>query len=170
MAWPVSTRATDDLITAAIWNADIAGNMNLLPHLLARKAADESVTSSTVLQSDDELVTPSIGANEVWSLYVMLRFQSGVGDLKYSWQFPASGNMLMTTVSSSGLSAAELTASDTPTHALVGTATPRLYRLEAQFTNAGTPGVVTFRWAQSASNGTATIVKANSSLWGVKLG
>jgi hypothetical protein len=36
------------------------------------------------------------------------------------------------------------------------------------YTNGGTAGVVTLRWAQNTTAGTTT-VKANSTLWGVKI-
>ena len=173
MGFPVSTRSTDDLITAAIWNADIVSNLNnSVMHLLARKTSDENVTTTT-LQDDDTLVTPSIGTNEVWQLRLLLSVITGAGGMKSSFSVPTSGDLQMTLLGLDSASAAvqqkRLTASDGDTVSyLANWTTGRLYIMDVLYINAGTAGVVTFRNALTSASGTST-VKAQSTLWGVRL-
>jgi len=167
------TRATDFLVTAAIWNAEHVDNFNTgVMHLIARKASDQ-IVSSTTLASDDTLFTPSIPANEVWYLRLIQSITTGAGGMKAAWQIPTSSEIqrLRTGLDDGGVLVAQTrqTASDTPTLAyIVNSTNPRLYVEELFFINAATAGAVTFRFALTTASGTST-TKANSTLWGVKL-
>lgn len=61
---------------------------------VARKTADESVTSSTTLQNDDHLLIP-LGANEVWAFDFVLQTYANTTtpDLKLAFTVPASGTV-----------------------------------------------------------------------------
>jgi hypothetical protein len=166
-----AARATDFLITAPIWNAEHVDNWNTaVMHLIARKTADESVTSSTVLQSDDHLFL-TVGANEVWLLQLFFIWTSTAADGKMSWQFP-SGEMFtaLNAFTSGGVwgSIAQHTASDTGQVTVLGTA-KRAFSMNAWYLGGGTGGTVTLRWAQNASSGTPTTIHTNSTLFGLKL-
>src|SRR6266545_4692897 len=82
------TRATDFLVTAAIWNAEHVDNFNTaVMHLMVRKTADESVVSSTVQQNDDVLFF-AVAANEIWRFELML-ITTGTFDFAGQMTFPS---------------------------------------------------------------------------------
>lgn len=133
-----------------------------------RKTADESVTSSTVLQDDDHL-TFAIAANEEW----VADFDLDVGGnlalhgIKVAITVP-SGATLNVAASivgpgPSGTGAANATNGRTTTSGAAidlgliffGSSATGLMRLSAWALNGATPGNVTLQFAQSTSNGTA---------------
>ena len=69
-----------------------SGTGDLLDYQFVRKIADESVTSSTVLQNDDHLLLPVL-AGETWEFEVVLFYPGLVGaeamDIKVALTFPA---------------------------------------------------------------------------------
>jgi hypothetical protein len=173
MAWT-------DNITFAFQEGATSTKMNLIgdnfdlsaPHLLARKTSDEPQTSTT-LQDDDALFTPSIAANEVWQLRLYLYVVTGSGAAKSSFSFPTGGELLMTLIGfiaggTQSVQQARITATDGAAQTYVSNSTGRLWIQEVLFINGGTAGPVTFRWALDSAGGTST-VKANSTLWGAKL-
>jgi len=180
MAFTVPRTWTDgELVTKAIMDPHIRDNfLSMGPHLIVRKTADESVTSSTVFQADDVLILP-VSANEVWKFeFYLLVTAAATGDFKCRWTFPAGGtfsarsanvgfgdatqNTLWATTTSPATAYAGLASFAANT-----TATPIV--IDGVYVNAGTGGSVTLEWAQDTSNATATVVKANSTLWAVKL-
>ena len=166
-----TTRATDFLVTAAIWNAEHVDNFNTaVEHLHARKTAAENVTTTT-LQDDDNFQL-TVAANEVWKVRLSLLVITGAGGMKSAWSFPASGNLYGFS-QGGGVSVdfqnQRQTASDTPTvDYIANNTTGRLYHCEAVFVNAGTGGTLIWRNALSTASGTST-VSANSTMWVVKL-
>ena len=54
-----------ELVTEAIMDTHVKNQLISTLHLLKYKSSDETVTSSTVLQNDDDLVY-AVGANELW--------------------------------------------------------------------------------------------------------
>jgi hypothetical protein len=169
-----TTRATDFLVTAAIWNAEHVDNFNTaVMHLIARKASDESVTNNT-LQDDNDLIAP-VAANEVWLFRWNLKVTIPVTpQLKIAFTFPASGdiNVCGTELNAAGtLTKITFQGSTTPTATqdFLGSTVNRHIVLEGLFINAGTAGNLTLQWAQNVTNASATIMKAQSTLWGVKL-
>ncbi|MER6236549.1 hypothetical protein ABT185_10845 [Streptomyces clavifer] len=125
----------------------------------ARKTADESVTSSTTLQNDNHLLLPVV-ANATYSLFLMCIFSgSTVGDIKFDWTVP-SGTVLRWSdqTGASGLN------TDADVYSAPGGATQVAFQIWATVVTSSTAGNVTFRWAQNASDATATIVRANSHL------
>ncbi len=147
---------------------------------LVIKAADEAVTSSTVLQDDNEL-TFAIGANETWYFRAVLHARGATtGDIKVGVTAPAgatkryygagnsggttggSGNLALASQTTDGLTLAsfETMASD----ATFDTAIV----MEGVVSNGSTAGSVTIQWAQATSSATATTVLAKSTLWAAK--
>lgn len=142
------------------------------------KAADESVTSSTAYQNDDELLF-AIGASETWEFEFVIIFSGNTsGDIKCAINVPtgytggsltgigpnsASANTTATMVMASRTS----TLDDTNEYGFGATLTTEPWTtciLKGVVVNGVNAGNVQLRWAQLASNGTATTVKANSYL------
>lgn len=67
-------------------NTDHAGEIRII------KAGDETVTSSTTLQDDDDLLF-AVGVNEIWRwrLSIRLRAQTVTPDLKWRFAIPTGG-------------------------------------------------------------------------------
>lgn len=180
MAWTnPKTWAFQEGLTSANFNLHIRDNLLALgPHLVVRKTLDESVTSSTLLQNDDVLLM-AVAANEIWHVQLCLSFSAvqATGDLKVAFTFPAGGEIGMTgpgadNTGTFNMSRFEGTTTPTTARSFSGPAssTARAFQvIEGIFINAGTAGNFQLQWAQAASNVTATIVRANSTLWAVKL-
>lgn len=170
------TRATDFLVTAVIWNAEHVENFNTaVMHLINRKTSDQPVTSSTVLVDCTSLVLPVL-ANEVWQFDFNIVYDAGsTGDIKFAFTFPASGRIDANAAwLSAGVTATVLawTGTTTPTAAAsaFGTTPDRSFLpIRGIFTNSTNAGNLQLQFAQNTSDGTASTVRANSTVWGVKL-
>lgn len=158
--------AVGDKITAA-WG-------NSTRTLYLKKAAAESVTSSTTLQNDNDFVF-TIPANKVYLIEMTLGVTAAAaGDIKIAWassggvaalgtrecRGPAVGTTdpESTSMRSSrhGLTTAKEYGCDPTTVAAI---TERFF---VETTTAGTSGTLTLQWAQFVSNATATTVTTNS--------
>ena len=81
-----------ELVTEAIMDTHVKNQLISTLHLLKYKSSDETVTSSTVLQNDDDLVY-AVGANELWYFDFSLYTDdsgSGTGEMKIAFTWPAS--------------------------------------------------------------------------------
>ena len=179
MAWTTPRTWTDgELVTKAIMDPHVRDNFLAVgPHLIVRKTADESVTSSTVLQNDDVLLFP-VAANEIWLFRLGLVYTGiqATGDIKLAFTFPAAGEIAASAVlrdASGTFVYKDWTGTTTPSSSqiaeAIGATVKRYLPIEGIFINAGTGGNVTLQWAQGASNATATTMRINSTLWAVKL-
>jgi len=177
MGWTLPrTWVQDELVTPALLNTHLRDNLNALSHLVVRKTSNESVVSSTVLQNDDVLLF-AVAANEIWLVQLILLWDSGnTGDLKWAFTWPAGATAHVTCVSP--VAGAGVTGLSYQTTITSGTGssleqlqagTGIVTKFDGVLINGGTAGNLQFQWAQSTSDGTATIVKANSTLWAVKL-
>jgi hypothetical protein len=163
MAWtaPV-TRATDYLVTAAVWNAEHVDNLNLVPHVIF-KTADESVVASTALQDDDHLQF-SIGASEAWIFRFVLVHTSGAGAaLKVALNAPSGatgwwGYHLATYTTQSVGSRESATFVDGEVD--IGGGDDVAY-LDGYVLNSTTAGTFKLRWAQNSASGTNTLKKGS---------
>jgi hypothetical protein len=178
MAWSTPrTWSAGETLTAANFNTYIRDQQNAMgPHLIVRKTADESVTSNTTLQDDDVLAL-TVLANEVWQITLYLIYQAATaGDLKFAWTFP-SGTLTGAYVwldDSGGYPTNNhwnTATSPTPSFAMhgFGTEAEGPIPINMLYAVGGTGGTLRFQWAQQTSSGTATTVKANSTLWAAKL-
>jgi hypothetical protein len=177
MAFPVSSRVLDELITPTIWNADLVGNMNALMHPIADKTSDQSIASSTTLTNDTELAV-TVAANEIWAFEWVLMIAANVtANAKIAFTFPTGGTLALT---GSGSDAAgtftrfRQSSTTTPTTAstISGTAfyaVPDATVLQGTFVNGGTGGTLQLQWAQNTSNASATIMKRGSAVYGRKI-
>jgi hypothetical protein len=143
------------------------------PALIVVKASNESVTSSTTLQDDDELLF-AIGASETWiaelTLYVT---GNAAGDILVDITAPSgatgvwggTGLIRTATTDESGNRERALPSFGSGGVSFgVVTANVQTVRLYATIINSTNAGNVTLQWAQLASNGTATVVNAGSCL------
>jgi hypothetical protein len=152
--------------------------MNALPHLIVRKTADQSKVSDTTL-ADDNTLALTVATNEIWLITLYLLYEgSSTGDFKYAFTFP-SGTLGGTCVwydqtNTLGVTNSYFYATTSPSAAknLTGQAsgiTVGPVPINMLYVGGGVGGSVKFQWAQNVSDATATIVKANSTLWAVKL-
>jgi len=179
MAFTVPRTWTDgELVTKAIMDVHVRDNFLAMgPHLVNRKTADQSVTSSTALVNATSMTLP-VGANEVW-LFAFNIVYSGAntGDLKLAFTFPAAGRIDATAHwgNSAGTSAlAEFSGTTTPTTSQIftgsgGSTVHYLFPLPGIFTNSSTAGDLQLQFAQGTSDATATTMYTNSTVYGVKL-
>jgi len=178
MAWTAPRTWTDgELVTKAIMDVHVRDNLLAVgPHLVVRKPSDESVVSSTVLQNDDHLVL-TLGASEVWQVQFGIRFTGlTAADIKFAFTFPTSCEIDLSTVWTAIAGAAEVmewtgTTSGSPSvpMAINNSSVVSFVMIQGLVVNSTNAGSLTLQWAQNTSNGTATVVKANSTLWAVKL-
>lgn len=143
-----------EILTAAALNA-------ALPIAPAVKSADETVTSSTVLQNDDHLFV-SVAANTTYLLELVFVFNANAsGDLKTTFTVPASTTGTLLATSDAGTSAG---VSMTSTAVWDGTGADEQGRMWGRVVTSSTSGTVRLQWAQNASFGTGTIIRNGSFL------
>lgn len=142
----------------------------LLSSFTKRKTADESVTSSTVLQDDDHL-TFQIGANEEWTANFFLDVGAALATtgIKVAVTVPSGATLnAIATAKSWGGADRRTTTSGTALDFTVGGIwtfnDPAFIPLSAWILNGSTIGSVTLQFAQSTSNGTAVTVRKGSFL------
>lgn len=140
--------------------------------IYALKTGDESVTSSTTLQNDDQLVLP-LAANaryifDGWLHY--LGAATPAGDLKLSLSVPSGATVHWTNfgVNTSALTAYNVVPEGTGLAGprAVGTngATEMSCQPRGYLTVGSTSGNLQLQWAQNSSSATATTIKAGSHL------
>lgn len=139
------------------------------------KSADESVTSSTAMQDDDELYFP-VAAGEVWTAEVDLVYEGITSaDIAVGWSLPAGatavGSAFGLDIAATSSTASARFVAGAVTSGIsflslggVGAGVQAVGRYRITVTNGGTAGNVRLIWAQRVSQGTATIVKAGSTL------
>lgn len=166
------TWVVGEVVTAAQLNAEIRDQFNALinsnPEIV--KSADTGRTSTTTLAADPHLAL-AVAANATYSLDGFIDYDGvfGAGGLKVDWTLPASATMrwsLLGNVVADTTQKAVTTTTDQTGSLSVGTygtgGTHTHTRLCGHVTTAGTAGTMTMRWAQNASNATATTVYAKS--------
>lgn len=146
-------------------------------HLIARRTANQSVTSSTALVNDDTLQL-TVGTNEVWLFRFVLRYDgASTGDIKIAFSMPASATVDATPSVMSGTAgtftdsawSGVVTDGSPQSFLCSGAGTTRMNIIDGVYIGAGTAGTLILRWAQNASDATATRMLTHSTLWAVKL-
>lgn len=174
-----TTRATDFLVTAAVWNTEHVDNFNTaVMHLVNRKTAQQDVSSSTVLVDATSMTLPVL-ANEVWKFEMQVIYSAGnTGDIKFAFTFPASGRIDASvvwvddggsTVLPRNWSGTTTPTTSVPLSGFGGASTRVSLPIQGIFTNAGTGGNLQLQFAQQTSDATAASIYPNSTVWGVKL-
>lgn len=140
-----------------------------------RKTANETVNTSAALQDDDDLLF-AVGASEVWEFECVLWYESATTpDLKVAFTCPAAATLwwVLSGLNDTGTQWNENgTIVGSGTAAALfggGAASIRSARLRGLLVNSTNAGNLTLQWAQNTSNGSNTIVYANSTLKGYRL-
>ncbi len=132
-----------------------------LPIPPAVKSADETVTSSTVLQNDDHLLV-AVAANTTYLLELDFVFSANAsGDLKTTFTVPSGTTGALNMTSDAGTSTG---VSMTSTAVWDGTGADEQARIFGRVVTSSTAGTIRLQWAQNASFGTGTIIRNGSSL------
>lgn len=137
---------------------------------VVRKAADESVTSSTTMQDDDELLV-ALDANSHYIFHALISYDaSTTGDIKMQFTVPsgASGrrhSLHAQSTATSCSSSAQSTWGGPITTAITsigGTGAVCEALIDGYVSTSGTSGNLRLQFAQDVSDATASIVKAGS--------
>lgn len=125
--------------------------------ITVKKSSDETINSSTTLQNDDDL-SFSIGANEIWSVTWFIAYTSGTTpDFKCNFSMPSGCASLSAKYDTlSSYTTGDITA---PGSGFLG-----VQLIKSIFTNSSNAGSVTFQWAQQTSDAGDTIVHEESHL------
>jgi hypothetical protein len=173
--YPPRTWTDGELVTASMMNTHVRDQIAESWHKIARKTADQSVTSSNVLQSDTHL-SFSVGANECWMLKWMIRFiGNGTGDAKFAYTMPAgllAHTFFVMSDAADVLGLQTFSHSSTDDQPIIFSASAGASRMicwETFVLNGATPGTFGLRWAQNVSNGTPLTFFTNSTLFGMKV-
>lgn len=135
------------------------------------KGTDESVTSSTTLQDDDELVFAA-SANVSYMVKLDLNLDDGGGMHKFAFTVPSGATMDFATgmaltpnaVSNEAQMWSQgFSGGTTFLAGCIGAGTQA--HIIATVTIGGTPGNIQLQWAQNASNPNASIVKRGSAMY-----
>lgn len=161
------TFATDEVMDASEMTTYLVQQASVI------KSSDESVTSSTVLQDDDQLQL-SVNANTDYHFECFLIYAADpAGDIKVSYAGPASATLDFL---SDGFGSAPADSVDPVSHSAQSMgSTPSHGGITSNATNlcalhkgilrvAGTAGTFKLQWAQLASSANATFVRAGSTL------
>lgn len=144
-------------------------NVYLVNTLFAKKTADTSKTSTTVVVDDPHL-TVAVASNSEYEVSIIFNYTaaSNPGDFKYQLVTPAGCTFV--SVEHSLQSAASsvydglLSGRDINTESPAGglDATTGALQVTGLLTVGGTAGNFKVQWAQNSASGTATILKAGS--------
>lgn len=143
------------------------------------KSADESVTSSTTLQDDNHL-SFSIGASEVWAVrFVLFVDGATAGDFKPALAGPTGATAQCGVLGVSSTEAsfdgahvhneADFGLGGAPVLGTLGAGNSTLCYFEGVVFNSTTAGTVKLQWAQGTSSGTATKLLKGSYLTAWKI-
>lgn len=143
---------------------------------VVRKTSNETVTSSTALQNDNELLA-AVLANTLYRVDMFVIYDGATtGDIKLGFTAPAGATFDWTaTAFDPAIGAGALIGSVKLSHSTIASAEPAgavgtgagnrsVARIAGWLLVAGTAGTFQFQWAQNASDATATTVLAGSVL------
>lgn len=137
-----------------------------------RKTADESVTNSIALQSDNHLFFP-VEANSVYLIRGMLvthTISTTVPDIKFTWQTP-SGTVTTGGMGSAGDFAQDQATSDgQPVICVVSNGGAIGNEVNQVMVTGGTGGLATLRWAQIVADAVPIILTKDSYITWKKVG
>lgn len=158
---------------AAVVGPQRASALDGYRHLGVYKTGDTSRTSTTTLTADPHL-SIAVAANAVYTLVIRLAINAGATP-DFKWDLTAPGGATISDYSYLAWGAVSLHDYGTlPLLSSVGVAVGdgnvRPLTLWGTLVTVGTAANLDLRWAQNTSSGTATILKAGSSLSLVRIG
>jgi hypothetical protein len=133
------------------------------------KPTGQSVTSSTTIVNDIDLVLP-VAANATYRIECFISFVAATGgDLKFTWAVPAGASMFYQAEhnegGTTGLVNSVITYSDLNTiQAAGGNSVVQAVGIKGNLLTVSTAGNLQLQWAQNTSSATATTVRARSHL------
>jgi hypothetical protein len=139
-----------------------------------RKSSDQTVTSSTTLVNDSQLLF-AVAANEtyIFQAWLYTFAADGTPDIKVTFTGPAGSTVLWSSsqVIFNAAAATTLTvvAAGGTSSDLFVDANFRAIQLYGTILNGGTAGNLQFQFAQNTSSANGTSVKAGSSIFGIKV-
>lgn len=133
---------------------------------LARKASDESITSSTTMQDDNDLLH-TVRASAVYEMTAYISYTSNTtADIKFGWTYPAglTINYLahVRPVATAVNDTYDLIQTDPLALEGAGVATRRSAFFLGLVVVSSTAGTLQLQWAQNTSDAGATALKAGS--------
>jgi hypothetical protein len=136
-------------------------NLNEGP-VYVRKAADETVNSSTSLQDDNHLTTAALDASSTYAFEAMIVSNSGTTpDIKYQW-IEADGTFDFFYDDTASDTSSAFVNEGSGADARLGIGSDVVASFTGHITTAGAGGAFKLQWAQNTSNAGATIVRAGS--------
>jgi hypothetical protein len=147
----------------------LASEIQAVAPLAAVKGTDQSVTSSTVLVNDNTLFVPVL-ASVTYFLILQVIYEGGTqgsSDLKFAWTAPSGAAMSVqqsSITTAGGSTIGFVRGLSGSTAGTSGAGNKWGLQLTGTFSTSSTAGTLQFQWAQNTSNGTATIVHAQSAL------
>jgi len=155
--------------TGQVLNASDCNNW-FVP-LASIKTADQSVTSSTTVVNDSELVL-SIAANVSYKFDCFLEFEGGAfgtADMKWTWVVPASAFLRYTWQGfaiGGGANAGEVhQATDVVASSSNGAGNLRGVSMQGTLVVGVNAGTLQLKWAQNTSSATTTTMHAQSCMY-----
>lgn len=133
----------------------------------AYKTADQSLTSSTTLANDNEVLVP-LAANAVYKFDAWLDFIATAGaDIKWTWTVPAGAGLVYNAEHNEGGGTAytnsQLVYADTDVPmAAGGSPAVNAVPMKGLMTTSTSSGNIRLKWAQNSSNAGATHVRPGS--------
>lgn len=170
------TAVVGGIATASLWNAGVRDNMQTaIPHLLKPpKGADESVTSSIVLQDDNDLFF-ALAINEIWYVRFILYVidnSSSTADIKTAFTWPSGTTAALSLLSTNiGDTFTRLRTYTTSGASIASDCSLAgdVFDIHGIVTAGGTAGNLQLQWAQNVSSASSVVVKKGSCIFGVKL-
>lgn len=140
------------------------------------RSTTQSITSSTTLTNDNTLFL-SVQANSTYEFYcLILATGATAGSMKWDftgptgWDLKYLANVQANSTNGSASSHFSLIGTDVGNWAAsFFSPAYNFCRMEGRLTTGGTPGTLQLRWAQNASNGTATVMQPGSRIQLIKI-
>ena len=148
-------------------STNITTNANIKPVITKYKTTRESITNSTTLQDDDDFVF-AVEANKTYAINGYMGISAGaLSGLKWAFSIPSGASGRINFSCGAGNAAlnvadVDITAGSGATSVISITSTGSKVYCFGYVTISSTSGNVIFRWAQNASNGTATYIERGS--------
>jgi hypothetical protein len=139
-----------------------------------RKSSNQSVTSSTTLVDDSQLLfAVEANATYLFNIFLWVYAADGTPDIKLTVTGPSGSSIAFSPstyyATGDGTTALGTVATGGVTFGAFVDANERNQLYFGSILNGGTAGNLQFRWAQNTSSGTATTVKAGSYIYGIKV-
>lgn len=156
-------------LSVAAGSSATSAFVNSIAPLGVIKPTDETVTSSTTLQNDNDLLAPLV-ASATYTFLCEVNYEGftqGASDIKWQWSVPSGAVMrygLVYVGTGGGLTETAQAGSDTVAAGTAGVGTRRTLKMSGSVVMSTTPGNIQFTWAQNSSSTTATTVHAGSML------